>query len=146
VGFSVDSEARRHPLGLGGEKRGARRGGAIIAPGTNPFADLYDFIDRACCDQVNKKAWKSLIMAGRAGRLPGSRSQKLAALERAMDGAAKKRKENAGGPGVPSAGRGAAAPAAADCPPETCGRRLQMERDRPACTSPAIRWTNIRKS
>ncbi len=94
VGFSVDrSGGRAIRFGLGAVKnvgRGAVL--AIIAARETPFAGLYDFIDRACCDAVNKKAVESLVMAGALDHLPGTRSQKLEAVEKAVDGAAKKRR------------------------------------------------------
>lgn len=65
---------------------------AIIAARETPFTGLYDFVDRVCCDAVNKKAVESLIMAGALDHLPGTRTQKLEAVEKAVDGAAKKRR------------------------------------------------------
>ncbi len=132
VGFSVDRRgAAAIRFGLGAVKNVGRGAvAAIIAAREKPFADLYDFIDRACCDLVNKKAVESLIMAGALDGLPGSRSQKLAALERAMDGAAKKRRNTL--EGQVSLFGGAEVlppPPLPDCPPETLREALQMERD-----------------
>lgn len=93
-GFSVDPSGERAiRFGLGAVKNvGHGAVAAIIAARDRPYADLFDFIDRACCDAVNKKAVESLIMAGALDSLPGSRTQKLDALDRAIEGAAKKRK------------------------------------------------------
>ena len=57
-----------------------------------PYADLYDFINRNAGNGVNKKAVESLIRAGAFDRLPGKRSQKLHAFEKAMDSANKQQK------------------------------------------------------
>ena len=98
-GFSVDrSGGRAIRFGLGAVKNvGHGAVMAVLAARQRPYTDLYDFIDRACCDQVNKKAVESLIMAGALDALPGSRTQKLEALEKALDGAAKKRKSTVEG-------------------------------------------------
>jgi len=94
VGFSVDRSCEKAiRFGLGAVKnvgRGAVL--AIIAARETPFTGLYDFVDRVCCDAVNKKAVESLIMAGAMDHLPGTRTQKLEAVEKAIDGAAKKRR------------------------------------------------------
>ncbi len=62
-----------------------------------PFKDIFDFADRVSTDHVNKRAVECLIKAGAFDSLPGSRAQKLAVYESAMDGAAKTRKNNVAG-------------------------------------------------
>ena len=66
-----------------------QRGGA--------FTDLYDFVERTVALSVNKKAVESLIRAGAFDGLPGTRAQKLAAYEGAIDGAARARKNKVEG-------------------------------------------------
>ena len=98
-GFSVDrTDGPAIRFGLGAVKNvGHGAVAAIVSARSRAYTNLYDFIDRACCDQVNKKAVESLIMAGALDALPGSRTQKLEALEKAIDGAAKKRKNTVDG-------------------------------------------------
>jgi DNA polymerase-3 subunit alpha len=94
-GFSVDRSASRPAIrfGLGAVKNvGHGAVAAIVRARSQPYRDLFDFIDRACCDAVNKKAVESLIMAGALDELPGSRTQKLEALDPAIEGAAKRRR------------------------------------------------------
>ena len=62
-----------------------------------PFRDFFDFADRTAGNDVNKRAVECLIKAGAFDTLPGSRAQKLAVYESAMDGAAKRRKNNVEG-------------------------------------------------
>ena len=57
-----------------------------------PFRDLFDFIRRMPDGAVNKKAVECLIQSGAMDSLPGTRSQKLAVFEKAMDANAKSRK------------------------------------------------------
>ncbi len=131
-GFSVDrSQEKAIRFGLGAVKNvGHGAVMAIIAARKAPFTDLYDFIDRACCDLVNKKAVESLVMAGALDGLPGSRKQKLEALEKAIDGAAKKRRNTLEGQ-VSLFGEAEALPPPPlpGCAPETLREKLQMERD-----------------
>jgi len=99
-GFSVDRSGSGASIrfGLGAVKNvGHGAVQAIVGARVDPFTDLFDFIDRACCDQVNKKAVESLVMAGALDALPGTRTQKLEALEKAIDGAAKKRRNTVDG-------------------------------------------------
>lgn len=67
---------------------------AIIAERerSGPYRDLHDFIRRMPDGAMNKKAMECLIQAGALDSLPGARSQKLAAYERAMDANAKARR------------------------------------------------------
>ena len=70
-------------------------GGAIAFIEANrrekgPFRDLFDYAARVPGEAVNKKAVESLIRAGAMDSLPGSRAQKLAAFDRAMDAASKR--------------------------------------------------------
>jgi DNA polymerase-3 subunit alpha len=148
-GFSVErSQEKAIRFGLGAVKNvghGAVR--AIIDAREKPYRDLYDFVARACCDQVNKKAAESLIMAGALDYLPGARAQKLGALEKAIDGAAKKRKNTVEGQCRCSARRRRCRlrrcrPRSRRTPGSGCGWSGRG----PACTYPATRWTNIRKS
>lgn len=58
------------------------------------YRDLHDFIRRMPDGAINKKAVESLVLAGALDSLPGSRAQKMAVYEQAMDSAAKTRKAN----------------------------------------------------
>ena len=62
----------------------------------NPFQDLYDFCDRVN-EGVNKRAVECLIRAGALDSLPGRRSQKVLAFDKAMDSAIKRRKDTVAG-------------------------------------------------
>ena len=131
-GFSVDRTGERAiRFGLGAVKNvGHGAVAAILAARRRPYTDLYDFIDRACCDQVNKKAVESLIKAGALDALPGTRTQKLEALEKAIDGAAKMRKSTVDGQ-VSLFGEAEALPPPPLPParPEDPRELLQMERE-----------------
>lgn len=132
-GFSVDRNGERAiRFGLGAVKNvGHGAVAAILEARERPYTDLFDFIDRACGDQVNKKAVESLIKAGALDQLPGTRFQKLEALEKAMDGAARKRKTTLDGQ-VSLFGEAEAAlppPPLPPARPEDPRALLQMERE-----------------
>ena len=102
----VNASQENFSVGYDGEKKGVRFGLAGVKNlGHNAIADmvaereaggdytdLYDFINRNAAHSINKKAVESLIRAGAFDRLPGTRSQKLAVFERAMDGASRQQK------------------------------------------------------
>ncbi|MDD3643814.1 MAG: DNA polymerase III subunit alpha, partial [Candidatus Krumholzibacteria bacterium] len=49
-----------------------------------PFRDLYDFCERVDLRQINRRVIESLIQAGAMDTLPGTRSQKMATLDRIL--------------------------------------------------------------
>ena len=131
-GFSVDpSQARAIRFGLNAVKNVGRGAvAAIIASRETPYTDLYDFIDRACCDAVNKKACESLVMAGALDSLPGYRTQKLGAVEKAVEGAAKKRRNLSDGQmSLFGGAEKLPPPPLPPHPPESPRERLAMERE-----------------
>ena len=102
----VNRSTDRFSVDHSGEKPAVRFGmGAVKNVGRNaihalveevrrngPFRDFFDFADRVPSEAINKRAVECLIKAGAFDTLPGSRAQKLAIYETAMDGAAKRRK------------------------------------------------------
>jgi DNA polymerase-3 subunit alpha len=54
-----------------------------------PFSDLFDLARRCDARQVNRRVFEALIKCGATDALPGSRAQKLAALDLALDLAAR---------------------------------------------------------
>ena len=56
------------------------------------FRDLFDYVARVPSEQVNKKAIDSLIRAGAFDSLAGTRAQKLAVYEHAVDAVGKRNK------------------------------------------------------
>ncbi len=131
-GFSVDrSQPRAIRFGLNAVKNVGRGAvAAIIASRETPYTDLYDFIDRACSDAVNKKAVESLVMAGALDSLPGYRTQKLGAVEKAVEGAARKRKNMSDGQvSLFGGAEKLPTPPLPPHPPESPRERLAMERE-----------------
>ncbi len=53
------------------------------------FGDLFDLVRRVDSKQVNKRVFEALIKCGALDALPGNRAEKLAALEAAIDIAAR---------------------------------------------------------
>jgi DNA polymerase-3 subunit alpha len=58
-----------------------------------PFRDLFDFCERVDLRQVNRRVIESLIQAGALDPLPGTRSQKMATLDRILAQAQKRQSE-----------------------------------------------------
>lgn len=54
-----------------------------------PFADLFDLAGRVNARQVNRRVFEALVKCGATDALPGNRAQKLAALDLALDLAAR---------------------------------------------------------
>jgi DNA polymerase III subunit alpha len=54
-----------------------------------PFHDLFDLARRADSRQVNRRVFEALVKCGATDALPGNRAQKLAALDLALDLAAR---------------------------------------------------------
>jgi DNA polymerase-3 subunit alpha len=61
------------------------------------YATLYDFCDRVDLRMMNKRMIESLIQSGAMDCLPGTRSQKIASLERTISQAQKRQNERARG-------------------------------------------------
>ena len=100
--FSVDHSGEQPAVrfGMGAVKNVGRNAiHAIVreAQANGPFRDIFDFADRVPSEQINKRAVECLIKAGAFDTLPGTRSQKMAVYDTAMDGAAKRRKNNVEG-------------------------------------------------
>ncbi len=100
--FNVDHSGDRPAVrfGMGAVKNVGKN--AILAIvkeiGQNgSFRDFFDFADRVPAEAINKRAVECLIKAGAFDTLPGSRAQKLAVYETAMDGAAKRRRNTVEG-------------------------------------------------
>jgi DNA polymerase-3 subunit alpha len=90
VDFAVVGE--RITFGLAAVKgvgEGAVR--AIMEARANggPFTDLYDLTRRVDAKHVNRRALEALIKCGALDALPGNRAQKLAALDAALETAAR---------------------------------------------------------
>ncbi|HVA34523.1 MAG TPA: DNA polymerase III subunit alpha, partial [Candidatus Baltobacteraceae bacterium] len=90
VDFAVVGERIRFGLAaIKGVGEGAVRS-IIEARGTGgPFADLFDLAKRVDAKQVNRRVFEALIKCGALDTLPGNRAQKLAALDAAVDMAAR---------------------------------------------------------
>ncbi|MDR1569665.1 MAG: DNA polymerase III subunit alpha [Oscillospiraceae bacterium] len=101
--FSVDKDERGEMsirFGLGAIKSvGAAAVEAIVKERekSGKFDDIYAFTNRVESDSLNKRMLESLIRAGAFDNLTGSRAQKLAVYERAMDSADRLRKQTARG-------------------------------------------------
>ncbi len=61
--------------------------------GAGPFIDLYDFCGRVDLRLVNRRVLENLIQSGAMDTLPGTRSRKMASLDRIMARAQKKQAE-----------------------------------------------------
>ncbi len=71
---------------------------AIIEERMNgPYATLYDFCNRVDLRMMNRRMIESLIQSGAMDCLPGTRSQKIASLERTIGQAQKRQNERARG-------------------------------------------------
>ena len=100
--FSVDHSGDQPAVrfGMGAVKNVGKNAILAIveeARQNGPFKDIFDFADRVPSDAINKRAVECLIRAGAFDTLPGSRAQKLAVYESAMDGASKRRKNTVEG-------------------------------------------------
>jgi DNA polymerase-3 subunit alpha len=61
------------------------------------FLSLYQFCDEVDSGRVNRRVVESLILAGALDDLPGSRAQKVAALDQALSRAVRKQRDRARG-------------------------------------------------
>ncbi len=95
--FSVEGGSIRYGLfALRGVGEGAVR--AIVEERRHgAFRDLYDYAERVSFEALNKRVVESLIKAGAMDGLPGSRAQKLAVYESALDGEQSHRKNAVAG-------------------------------------------------
>ena len=98
VGTAADGQAGIR-FGMGAVKNvGFGAVEAIVqARAKEPFADLFDFVDRVPAESINKRVVESLIKAGAFDSGPYNRAQLLAVYENAVDEAAQKRKGNLAG-------------------------------------------------
>ncbi len=88
--FAVVGEAIRFGLAaIKGVGEGAVR--AIIETRVRDgrFVDLFDFAQRVDAKQVNRRVFEALIKCGALDGIPGNRAQKLAALDTALELAAR---------------------------------------------------------
>ena len=98
VDFGVVGEALRFGLAaIKGVGEGAVR--AIIAAREDDgrFLDLFDLARRVDAKHVNRRVFESLIKCGALDSLPGHRGAKLAALDLALDAAARATRDAARG-------------------------------------------------
>jgi DNA polymerase III subunit alpha len=65
----------------------------VAARGDRSFADLYDFCERVDLRLVNRRVVENLIQSGAMDCLPGTRSRKMATLERILAQAQKRQSE-----------------------------------------------------
>src|SRR5579883_420980 len=68
----------------------------LLAP-VSPFSSLHDFCERVDLSAVNRRAIESLIKAGAMDSLEGSRSQKFAAIDGAMESGQRVQRDRASG-------------------------------------------------
>jgi DNA polymerase-3 subunit alpha len=98
--FTPDGEAIR--FGLGAIKNlGPNAGEAIInaRKETGKFRSLYQFCEKIDPGPVNKRIVESLIKAGAMDSLPGTRAQKILAVESAMEAGQKVWRDKENGQG-----------------------------------------------
>ena len=90
VDFTVVGNQIRFGLSaIKGVGEGAVRNVIEAREGGGPFRDLFDLARRADARQVNRRVLEALIKSGACDALPGNRVQKLAALDLALDLAAR---------------------------------------------------------
>ena len=86
--FTPDGEAIR--FGLGAVKnlgQGAVEAISKAREAEGPFTSIYQFCERVDLSAINRRMLESLIKAGAMDSLEGTRSQKMAALDSAMESA-----------------------------------------------------------
>ena len=71
----------------------------VEARAAKPFSDLHDFCERVDLRLVNRRVIESLIQSGAADGLPGTRSQKMATLDRILAQAQRRQSEKDRGQG-----------------------------------------------
>ena len=85
---AVESIVRGREAGVGDQGSGIRKRG---------FTSLHEFCDRVDLSAVNRRAIESLIKAGAMDSLEGTRSQKFAAVEGAMEAGARAQRDRDSG-------------------------------------------------
>ena len=106
--------------------------GIIEVRRSGPFADLYDFCSRVDPRLVNRRVMENLIQSGAMDSLPGTRSCKMASLDRIMACAQKKQIERDRGQtflGFSDISASGDAPALDDAPPWDESERLHREKE-----------------
>jgi len=96
--FTPDGGAIR--FGLGAVKNLGQSAVEAIArarEGTGPFRSLHQFCEKVDLGAVNRRMIESLIRAGAMDSLEGSRSQKFAVAESAMEGGARAQRDRENG-------------------------------------------------
>ncbi|HEY5133650.1 MAG TPA: DNA polymerase III subunit alpha [Candidatus Krumholzibacteriaceae bacterium] len=71
----------------------------VDARAGGPFSDLFDFCERSDLRLVNRRVMESLIQSGATDTLPGTRSQKMATLDRILAQAQRRQGERERGQG-----------------------------------------------
>jgi DNA polymerase-3 subunit alpha len=90
VDFTVVGDQIRFGLSaVKGVGEGAVRSIIEARDRDGPFADLFDLAGRVDARQVNRRVFEALVKCGATDALPGNRGQKLAALDLALDLAAR---------------------------------------------------------
>ncbi len=90
IDFGVVGESIRFGLAaVKGVGEGAVRSIIAARDDGGRFADLFDLARRVDAKQVNRRVFEALIKCGAADALPGNRAQKLAALDAAVELAAR---------------------------------------------------------
>ena len=100
--------------------------------GNGPFRDLCDFCERVDLRQVNRRVVESLIQSGAMDPLPGTRSQKMATLERILSQAQKRQSDKDKGQtilDILNRGPGGEAFPLDDVPPWHESERLRREKE-----------------
>jgi DNA polymerase-3 subunit alpha len=88
--FAVVGDAIRFGLGaVKGVGEGAVRSIIESRAQSGRFADLFDLAERVDAKQVNRRVFEALIKCGALDDIPGNRAQKLAALDTALELAAR---------------------------------------------------------
>jgi DNA polymerase-3 subunit alpha len=88
--FAVVGDAIRFGLGaVKGLGEGAVRSIIESRAQSGRFADLFDLAERVDAKQVNRRVFEALIKCGALDGIPGNRAQKLAALDTALELAAR---------------------------------------------------------
>jgi DNA polymerase-3 subunit alpha len=90
VDFAViDGRIRFGLAAVKGVGEGAVRSIIEARESGGPFVDLFDLAKRVDARQVNRRVFEALIKCGALDALPGNRAQKLAAVDAAVDLAAR---------------------------------------------------------
>ena len=97
-----------------------------------PFSDLSDFCARIDLRQVNRRVIESLIQSGALDSMPGTRSQKMASLDRVIQGAQRRQSARDKGQGELGFGEGTfdiETVSLDDVPPWDESERLHREKE-----------------